>query len=82
MSSLRLQNHYELFGYRYALFGTVNYNLEMEDGGHYVTSLFPNNIECTKIHESEVKTVRRKPDFDVDTVVVALYRVGKTHDKS
>ena len=75
--SLRLKNSYNLFGFQYVVFATVNYNLEMEEGGHYVTNLFPSLTECTKVHEADVRTVRRKPDFDVDTVIVALKRVGK-----
>ena len=34
--------------------------------------------ECIRIHETDVKSVRRKPDFDVDTVIVALRKLGKT----
>ena len=28
--------------------------------------------DCIRIHETEIKSVRKKPDFDVDTVIVAL----------
>ena len=32
--------------------------------------------ECIQIHEHDIKRVRRKPDFDVDTVIVALKQAG------
>jgi len=70
--SLRLEEYYQLFGHEYLLFGTVDYNLEIDEGGHYITNLFSRNPECIRIHETEIKWVRKKPDFDVDTVIVAL----------
>ena len=39
--SLRLEESYKIFGCKYTLFGTVNYNLELDEGGHYITNLFP-----------------------------------------
>ena len=39
--SLRLEESYNIFGCKYTLFGTVNYNLELDEGGHYITNLFP-----------------------------------------
>ena len=32
---------------------------------------------CVRIHEGEVKAGKRRPDFDVDTVIVALRRSGE-----
>ena len=32
--------------------------------------------ECFRIHETEIKSVRKKPDFDVDTVIVALKKTN------
>merc|ERR1711879_915113 len=64
--SLRLEKYYKLFGHEYSLFGTVNYNLELDEGGHYITYLFPREEHCIRIHETEIKSVRKKPDFDVD----------------
>merc|ERR1719414_1261761 len=74
--SLRLQKYYRLFGHEYSLFGTVNYNLELDEGGHYITYLFPREQDCIRIHETEIKSVRKKPDFDVDTVIVALKKTN------
>ena len=60
---------------------------EIAGGGHYTTCLFDTdetqarslsqNKEVMQIHEDEVRTVRIKPDFDTDTVIVALKRSGK-----
>ena len=75
--SLKLQPSYTLFGFKYACFGTVSYMLEEEDGGHYVTYLFPSSNECLKIHETEAKCQWRRPDFDTETVLVALQQIGK-----
>ena len=68
---------YNVFGFRYALLGTINYKLDSDEGGHYVTNLFPNKNELIRIHETEFKTIKRLPDFDVDTVIVALQKVGE-----
>lgn len=68
---------YNVFGFRYALLGTVNYKLDSDEGGHYVTNLFPNKNELIRIHETDFKTIKRLPDFDVDTVIVALQKVGE-----
>ena len=32
--------------------------------------------ECVRIHETEIKWARKKPDFDVDTVIVALKKTN------
>ncbi len=77
---MQLKPSYTLFGFRFAVLGTVNYKLDNDDGGHYVTYLFPSNSELLKIHEIEHKTIRRKPDFDSDTVVIALQKIGKQFD--
>ena len=74
---LKLQPRYELLGAEYEVFGTINYMLENEDGGHYITYLFPSAHEVLRVHEIEAKTMPRKPDFDTETVIVALKRVGK-----
>ena len=39
--SLGLEHSYKIFGFEYSLLGTVNYNLDIDAGGHYVTNLFP-----------------------------------------
>ena len=62
-------------------------NCYIAGGGHYTTCLFDTdetqarslsqNKEVMQIHEDEVRTVRIKPDFDTDTVIVALKRSGK-----
>jgi len=72
-----LNASYNVFGFRYALLGTVNYKLDSDEGGHYVTNLFPNKNELIRIHETDFKTIKRLPDFDVDTVIVALQKVGE-----
>lgn len=74
---LQLNESYNIFGFRYALLGTINYKLDSDDGGHFVTHLFPNKDELIRIHETEWKTIKRIPDFDVDTVVIALQKVGQ-----
>ena len=76
--SLQLKDYYSVFGFRYSMFGVINYNLELEGGGHYVTNLFPDEIDLVRIHEQNWKSVKRRPDFDCDTVIVALKKVGKT----
>ena len=48
----------------------MNYKLNIEEGDHYVTYLFPSNYECTTVHEME------KPDFDTETVIVALKKIA------
>ena len=73
----QLNESYNIFGFRYALLGTINYKLDSDDGGHFVTHLFPNKDELIRIHETEWKTIKRIPDFDVDTVVIALQKVGQ-----
>ncbi len=60
---------YQLFFY--------NFNQDSDEGGHYVTNLFPNKNELIQIHETDCKTIKRLPDFDVDTVVVALQKIGQ-----
>ena len=72
--SLKLQPTYELFGSEYRCIGTVNYNVENEDGGHYVTYLFPSINECLRIHETDATIQWKRPDFDNETVIVALQR--------
>ena len=74
--SLKLQPTCNLFGFQYACLGTVNYMLEDEDGGHYVTYLFPSPSECLKIHETESKCQWRRPDFDTETVLIAFQQTG------
>lgn len=77
--SLKLRPHYNLFGFKYAVLGTINYLLDSEEGGHYLTYLFcPSGAEIMRIHEGECKSVRRRPDFDSDTFVVALKKVDMT----
>jgi hypothetical protein len=80
--SLQLEPAYDLFGFRYAVLGTINYHLEADGGGHYVTSLFPTwgsgaASQCTWLHEDVVRTTKRKPDFDAATVIVALKKGGE-----
>ena len=76
--SLHLQPTYNLFGFKYRVVGTVNYNLEHEEGGHYVTYLFSGKVDVTKIHETEVAKRRKMPGFDADAVVLALEKVGES----
>ena len=42
-----------------------------------MTNLFPTKNELIRIHETDFKTIKRLPDFDVDTVVVALQKIGQ-----
>ena len=74
--SLKLQPSYELFGSKYALLGTVNYYVQKEEGGHYITHFFPTQNECLSIHESESRPQWKKPDFDAESVIVALQKIG------
>ena len=71
---MKLQPTYELFGSEYRCIGTVNYMVENEDGGHYVTYLFPSINECLRIHETDATIQWKRPDFDNETVIVALQR--------
>ena len=73
--SLKLKPTYNFFGHQYRCLGTINYKLDIEEGGHYVTYLFPSNNECTIVHEMEAKTQWKKPDFDTETVIVALKKI-------
>lgn len=50
--------------------------LDNEDGGHYLTYLLSSPSECIKVHETEFKTQWRRPDFDTETVIVALVELG------
>jgi hypothetical protein len=68
---------YSVFGFRYSVLGCISYNLDCAGGGHYTTDLFPNAIDSTVVHETTVKTAKRKPDFDSDTVIVCLKKVGE-----
>ena len=64
--------------FQYIVVGTVSYHLDaVEGGGHYITNLLESKHECVQIHETEIKHVRKKPDFDSDTVIVALKKIGK-----
>ena len=74
--SLKLQPSYKLLGFQYAVLGTVNYYIQNEDGGHYITYFFPSPNECLTIHEYESKPQWKKPDFDTETVIVALAKIG------
>ena len=74
--SLKLQPSYQLLGFQYAVLGTVNYYIQNEDGGHYITYFFPSPNECLTIHEYESKPQWKKPDFDTETVIVALQKIG------
>ena len=62
-------------GSKYAVLGTVNYYVQNEDGGHYITYFFPSPNECLTIHESESKPQWKKPDFDAESVIVALQKI-------
>ena len=73
--SLKLQPTYDLLGSQYGCLGTINYKLDSEEGGHYVTNLFPSPNECLKVHELEAKCSWKKPDFDTETVIVVLKRI-------
>lgn len=74
--SLKLKPQYKLFEEDYKVIGTINYMLDNEDGGHYVTYLFPTFDEYLKVHELETKYLQwRKPDFDTETVIVALEKL-------
>ena len=74
--SIKLKPTYELFGYKYDCLGAVNYFVENDDGGHYITYLFPSAHECLRIHETDAKIQQKKPDFDNETVIVALKQIG------
>ena len=54
----------------------LNYYIQNEDGGHYITYFFPSPNECLTIHEYESKPQWKKPDFDTETVIVALAKIG------
>ena len=71
--SLKLQPTYDLLGSQYGCLGTINYKLDSEEGGHYVTNLFPSSNECLKVHELEAKCSWKKPDFDTETEVAHCY---------
>ena len=51
--------------------------VENEDGGHYLTYLFPTDTECLRVHETDAKIQWKRPDFDNDTVIVALKQIGR-----
>ena len=73
--SLKLKPSYVICGSKYAVLGTVNYYVQNEDGGHYITYFFPSPNECLTIHESESKPQWKKPDFDAESVIVALQKI-------
>lgn len=59
--------------------GTVSYHLDaVEGGGHYITNLLESKNQCIEIHEAEINSVRKKPDFGSDTVIVALKKIGES----
>ncbi|TRY68420.1 hypothetical protein TCAL_02502 [Tigriopus californicus] len=76
--SLQLQDTYSIFGFQYRVIGTVHYDLENLQGGHYVTRIFSDPLECITIHENKIQTERKKPDFDADAVIVALKKIEIT----
>ena len=71
---LRLNRTYQVLGGSYAVFGTINLNLDYAEGGHYTVNLLLDNDEVMQIHEENVERRVAGPALDSTAVVVALRR--------